>query len=176
MKCNKKKAFLIVLMIALLLAGAVGGTVAYLKTQTGEIENVFQPAGVPSEVEETFNGTTKSNVVIRNNGNVDAYIRAAIVATWKDSSGNIYPKNPVAGEDYTIEINAVDWTNSEGFYYYIEAVDAGDATSNLINSCTPVQGKAPNGYSLNVEILGQAIQAEGMDANSAQDAFSKAVQ
>lgn len=174
MERNKKKAVLAVLMIALLLLGAVGGTLAYLAAQTGTVENVFEPAGVPSEVEETFDGTTKSNVVIRNNGNVSAYIRAAIVVTWKNEAGQIYPKNPEKGTDYSIDINTMDWAEKDGFYYYKDAVDADKSTSSLINSCSPVANKAPEGYFLNVEILGQAIQAEGMGATSAQEAWTKA--
>lgn len=173
MKRNKKNTVLAVLMIALLLLGAVGGTLAYLKTQTDTVTNVFEPAKVPSEVEENFDGSTKSNVTIRNNGNVPAYIRADIVVTWKDSDGNIYPKNPVAGTDYTISLGS-DWEEVGGFYYYKNTVEAGKTTTNLIVSCSPVEGKAPDGYSLNVEILGQAIQAEGMGATSAQDAWTKA--
>ena len=173
MKRNKRIAILTVLIIALLLLGGVGGTLAYLHTKSGPVENVFEPAEVPSEVEESFDGSTKSDVVIRNNGNVPAYIRAAIVVTWKDASGNIYPKTPVAGTDYTIDINTANWSQIGGFYYYNGTVAAGGITSNLINSCSP-KGTAPTGYSLNVEILGQAIQAEGMDAANAQQAWKNA--
>ena len=175
MNRSKKQAVLAVLMIVLLLVGAVGGTLAYLAAQTGTVENVFEPAGVPSEVEETFDGTTKSNVVIRNNGNVSAYIRAAIVVTWKDAQGNIYPKSPADGE-YNLTIGS-DWEMVGNYYYYNGTVAAGGTTTNLIVSCAPVAGKAPSGYSLNVEIIGQAIQAEGITgATNAKDAWTKAAQ
>ena len=113
-------------------------------------------------------------MVIRNKGNVAAYIRAAIVVTWKNEAGQIYPKNPEKGTDYSIDINTMDWTKNDGFYYYNKTVDAGKTTSYLIKSCSPVANKAPEGYFLNVEILGQAIQAEGMGATSAQEAWTKA--
>ena len=175
MKCNKKQAILAVLMIALLLLGAVGGTMAYLMAQDGPIVNEFKPAEVPSEVEESLNGSTKSNVVIRNNGNVSAYIRAAIVVTWKDDSGNIYHQNPVEEDDYIIYINTADWTKQGTYYYHNAKVPAGDVTKVLINSCTPVAAKAPAGYFLNVEIIGQAIQAEGITGKTGPlDAWTKA--
>jgi len=177
MKRNKKKAVLVVLMIALLLLGAVGGTVAYLMMQTGTVENVFQPAQVPSEVEETFSNNVKRDVKIRNNGNVNAYIRAAIIVTWKDANGNIYPGKPEKELDYIISIGSYWDEGSDGFYYYNEKVPAGATTKNLINSCSPKEDRAPEGYSLNVEILGQAIQAEGITgATSALNAWEKAAQ
>lgn len=177
MERNKKQAVLAVLMIALLLLGAVGGTLAYLKTQTSEIKNEFQPAGVPSEVMEKLENDVKTNVRIKNNGNVKAYVRAAIVVTWKDAEGDIYPGTPVVGDDYTISINTDEWTEKGGYYYYKGIVDPDGGESDvLIDSCSPVDNRAPSGYFLNVEILGQAIQAEGMGATGAVDAWQKALQ
>lgn len=171
---NKRKAILIVLMIAVLLIGAIGGTVAFLAMKTDPVENVFQPAQVPSEVEESFNGSTKEDVVIRNNGNVPAFIRAAIVVTWKDSSGNIYPVAPVKNVDYVMDIGS-DWTPSGDYYYYDDKVAAGNTTTDLIKSCHVKDGAAvPTGYALNVVILGQAIQAQGMGVTTAQAAFAAA--
>ena len=163
---NKTKTLWIVLSIALLLTVSVGGTLAYLSTQTSEVENTFEPSEVKCKVDESFNGTVKSKVSIQNTGNTDAYIRAAIVVTWKDAvNGNVYPEMPKAGEDYTITIkDAADdnWTKGgDGFWYYEKAVAPGESTDVLIESCAPVANETPAGYGLNVEILAQAIQAEG---------------
>ena len=169
------RAVLIVLMTALLLFGAVGGTMAYLQTQTEEVKNTFEPTAVPSEVEETLSGNVKTDVKIRNNGNISAYIRAAIVVTWKNAEGMIYPQNPIKNTDYEISIGS-GWTEKDGYYYYNASVEAGGTTDNLIETCKPLEGKAPDGYFLNVEILGQAIQAEGMGntVTNAQTAFAAA--
>ena len=53
----------------------------------------------------TYRGSSKTNVTITNTGNTDAFIRAAIIGQWLDSSGN-----PVFGfTDYTIgNVNLVD--------------------------------------------------------------------
>ena len=182
MNRSKKQAVLAVLMIVLLLVGAVGGTLAYLKTQTSEVKNVFQPAGVPSEVVETLENNVKTNVQIKNNGNVPAYIRAAIVVTWKDAKGRIAPETPVeksednSNGDYTMSIGG-KWTKaSDGFYYYKKAVPAGGMTDVLITECKLAEGAtAPDGYYLNVEILGQAIQSEGITGMAGvSDAWTQA--
>ena len=177
-KMKKTKRILLLALVVAILACGVGGTIAYLITNTGSVVNTFQPAHVTSSVNEPEwrdGNTTKSNVTITNNGNVSAYIRAAIVITWKDAYGKTMPAQPVAVTDYTLSINAADWTQEEdGYYYYKEAVAAGGTTSNLINSCSPIYTNYTDGRQLCVEVIGSAIQAEGMGATSAHDAFSKA--
>ena len=175
-KMKKTKRILLLALVVAILACGVGGTIAYLITNTGSVVNTFPPAYVTSQVNEDFNngGTTKSNVTITNTGNVSAYIRAAIVITWQDADDNTMPAQPVAGKDYTLSINAADWTQEDGYYFYKEAVAAGGTTSNLINSCSPIYTNYTDGRKLCVEVIGSAIQAEGMGATSAQDAFSKA--
>ena len=48
--------------------------------------------------------TEKKNVTVTNTGNVDAFIRAAIIVTWKDSAGNIAATVPVEGYDYNLKL------------------------------------------------------------------------
>ena len=157
----------------LILVCGVGSTLAYLATQTGQVQNTFEPAYVTSKVNETFNNLVKSNVTITNTGNVSAYIRAAIVVTWKDAAGNTMPQVPGKG-DYTLNIGP-DWTRGrdDGYYYYNAVVAADASTTNLIVECEPTK-PYDDGRKLCVEVIGSAIQAEGMGATSAQDAFNKA--
>ena len=64
------------------------------------------------------------------------------------------------------------WTKDGDFYYYNAKVPAGTSTGNLITSCSPkVKGPA-DGYTLHVEILAQAVQADGISAGSATEAFN----
>ena len=158
---NKRKSRVLLSSLVIALMFVVGVTTAYLMTNTNSITNTFQPAQVACAVEETFDRTTKENVKIKNTGNTEAYIRAAVVVTWKDGeNGNVYGSAPVAGEDYKIIINSGDWNMaSDGYYYYKSPVASGGETGVLISSCTAVQGKAPVGYGLNVEILCTAIQS-----------------
>ena len=91
-RMTNKRAFLAVAMIVLLLTASVGGTAAFLTDGTDEVANVFTPADVTSEVVEPYwqdGNIVKSNVTIRNTGNIDVYMRAAIVVTWQDANGNV---------------------------------------------------------------------------------------
>ena len=169
MRKFSKKTVALMVSIALLLCVSIGTTLAYLIDVTGEVENTFTPSSVTTQVVETFDGTTKSNVSIKNTGNTDASIRAAVVVTWQDSAGNVYGQEPVAGTDYTISINTSAQTDpvgqwelkSDGFYYWSNSVASGANTGILVTSCTMI-GTAPEGYTLCVEILGSGIQAEGI--------------
>lgn len=179
---NKTKTLWIVLSIALLLTVSVGSTLAYLITSSEDVENTFTPSYVTCEIKEDFKDNVKSNVKIQNTGNIDAYIRAAVVVTWKDKDGNVYGGGkPEAGmdKDYTISYNEQDWTYNEtdGFWYcnsVISPDEPNNKTPDLIETCSPVAGKAPVGYALNVEILAQAIQKDGIGADDAQTAFANA--
>ena len=174
MKHMKRKALLLAVCAALLLTAAIGGTTAFIVANTNQVRNEFTPGAVPIGVEESFVNDVKENVQIRNKGNVPAFIRAKVVATWKDSSGYV-SGTPVKAEDYTIEYNQTDWVKGEdGFWYYNKSVSMGDVTNPLITRCTKA-GTAPAGYDLSIEILAESIQAEGMGAADAQDAFDKAL-
>lgn len=150
-----------VLALVLILGAAVGGTLAYLVTQTNSLTNTFEPSHVSCAIEETFNGTTKSDVIVQNTGDIDAYIRAKVVITWKDNDGNVYAAAPEENRDYTISYNESDWTENGGYWYYNSAVTPEKSTNNLINTCAlTANSAAPAGYALSVEILAEAIQAE----------------
>ena len=174
----KKSHILLVSLLALVIFG-VGATAAFMMDSTAAIENVFEPTAVRVAVEETFENNVKSNVSVKNagteaTGEVPAYIRAKIVVTWKDNSGNVYGQAPTQ-KDYEMTLNTGKWTYADGYYYYQGIVDAGDTTAVLITECKEsADSSRPEGYHLSVEILAQGIQAEGMGVSSAQAAFAKA--
>ena len=146
---TKKPVALVAILV--LLCCAVAGTVAYLVTSTGPVPNTFTPASVTTEVVEEFNGTTKSNVRIKNTGNIDAYIRVAVVANWIDKDGNVYGgATPVAGKDYTLTPKTGENENwfqgSDGYYYCKTAIESGSETPVLIESCAKTTGaEVPEG-------------------------------
>lgn len=175
---GKKAACLLVSLVLLLMVGIVG-TAAYLIDHTETVVNTFEAAEIPPVVVENFDGTTKSEVKIMNNGNVDAYIRVSVVFTWRDANGNVYGEMPVENTtanpdgDYVITWSGLEtnggWiAGSDGFYYYVGSDDPKVApleqTSELFTKCEPVEGAAPDGYSLSVEILAQTIQADPDEA------------
>ena len=173
MKKINKKTLALLIAAALLLTITVSGTVAYLVDSTGAVKNVFEPGKVPPLIQEDFTqgAILKQNVTIKNDGNVDSYIRAMIIVTWQDTNGNVYPKLPDEGTDYTTDYGT-GWTQEGNYWYYGARVPAKERTSNLIDKIEPVNGKEPaDGYTLHVEILAQAVQADGIGVNSATAAF-----
>ena len=158
--------------LLVLLCCTVAGTLAYLVDKTPEVKNTFEPAKVTTAVDEKFDGTTKSEVKIKNTGNIPAYIRAAVIINWADANGNVYGGGtPVASTeevtgDYTISYNTDgSWKQIGDYWYYTEPVAADSLTEKaLIESCTPVAGKAPEGYNLQVTILADGIQSEPLTA------------
>ena len=174
MKLNRKKGILLLAAAMLILVCGVGSTLAYLATQTGQVQNTFEPAYVRSSViEQGWNdgNLVKSNVTIKNTGNVSAYIRAAIVVTWKDAEGRTMPQVP-GTDDYEMATGS-EWTKVGDYYYYNKSVAADASTTNLIVTCKPTK-HYDDGRKLCVEVIGSAIQSEGMGATSAKDAFDKA--
>lgn len=172
-KANKRKKKISAVAICLLLTAvmAVGGTLAWLIDTSTTVTNTFKPAEVGNYVNETFDGTTKTNVTIKNNINnnekdpeiVDAYIRATVAVTWQDGNGNMLLASP---NDYSL-VYAKDtgWISaSDEFWYYTSKVAPDGETGVFISSCssntTVAEAMAAKGYYLHVEILSQSVQAE----------------
>ena len=159
---NKKLILLISIVAILILALTAGTTLAWLKASSGPVVNTFEPARVTSQVEESIKDGVKSDVRIKNTSNIDAYIRATVVINWVDDKGNVAAQKPIKDTDYTIEYNLSNdgwWQGNDGYYYYSSAVASDHLTNELIKECKAVAGKAPEGYSLSVEIIADAIQS-----------------
>lgn len=166
---NKAKKIGLLTSLLVLATVAVGGTLAYLIDTTDAVVNTFEPTSVPIEVVEEFDGKTKKDVQIRNNGNIPAYIRATYVVNWADEEGNILGTPPVKDEDYTIVLNEDDWIecDDDGYYYHKKPVAANGKTEVFIKTCslaTDESGETvpvtpPEGYYLRVDVLAQSVQS-----------------
>lgn len=192
MKLFTNKKLVIITATVLLLAVAVGTTLAFVFTKTDPVENTFTPSKVAcavvengSETENTGNivytGDVKTNVMIKNTGDTDAYIRVAVVVTWKNKDGTkVWAQTPVA-TDYTVNYDLTNgWEKgSDGYYYYKAAVNPNALTNVLITNATqnvtgPV-GSDGTQYYLSIEIVASAIQATGISGvTNAQDAWARA--
>lgn len=167
---NKNYIYVLVAVVAVIIAGTAGATLAYLSHQSG-LTNQFQIAKVSTEIIETFENDVKSDVSVKNTGDVPAYIRASIIIGWQDEKGNPVFGTPETGKDYEIQLNqefASDtdggkWVlANDGYYYYTMPVAGQDETAILINKCEDIKfgdHKAAGKY-LVVDIAAQSIQAE----------------
>lgn len=165
---KRGKAASLVIAAVLVVAAAVGGTLAFLAQTTDDIENEFKVAQVPNEIVENFDGSKKTDVKVKNiSGQGEpAYVRAVVTVNWVNDAGDVFAyETPVEGTDYTITWTMSGWQKgSDGYYYYSTPVADGAETGVLFTDCDYV-ANAPEGYTLLVEIAAQSIQADGVDGD-----------
>lgn len=155
------KPLAIISVIAVTVIFAVGGSLAWLHSETNEIANTLNKVKVSCEVDESFVNGIKSDVKIKNTGDIDAFIRVSLVYSWQDEDGNIVAL-PSSIEDFDIDINSTDWfMASDGYYYFKSRVPSQGLTENLINSATvnTLSDGYKAGYNMNLQIICEAIQA-----------------
>ncbi len=115
----------------------------------------------PSYMAFVSNGDNQEKAVKIKNLNTDgravpAYIRARVVATWRDATGN----GIGAPANITLSGTNSNWELEEGCYYYKLPVAPGDSTEYLMQSVT-LNSDVPAGAHLEVQVLADAVQAEG---------------
>ena len=158
---------------AAVLVGAValvGLVIAALRDTTSPVDNNLDPAVVTCNVNETFDGHTKSGVSVENTGNVPAYIRVKVLINWTDADD--YEAWFTGSADYgysTSLASPLNWTNAngssaidDGYWYYNGIVQPGDSTDVLIASITENLSAAVAAdprYHLKVTVLAEALQA-----------------
>lgn len=163
-KINKHKIKIVLLISAafLLVSAGVLVSTAWL-IDFKSVTNTFQPGYVASEVVETYNGTTKSNVSIKNVSNIDTYIRVALVPIWRNPDGSGTDLPAIAGTKYTIVFSASsDWVlGNDGFYYCKSPIAPGANTPVFINSVVPTTFATGDyaGKQFELTIISSAIQA-----------------
>ena len=162
---TKKPVALVALLV--LLCCTVAGTLAYLVTNTDPVTNTFTPAEVKTEVTESFvkgedGKLAKSNVQIKNNGNIDAYIRVAVVANWANSAGDVYGGAvPEEKTNYSELKLKTGWIKgADGYYYYTHPVAPKESTTAIFEDITQLTDDPAEGYGLQITILADGIQSE----------------
>ena len=160
-RTRKKKVNVAVIAVLFLciIAGTVGGVYAYLTAKTDPISNEFVPAKVSCLVEEDFAEGVKSNVKVRNTGNIDAYIRAVVVATFVSEDGKVLATAPKESVDYFIQWGTDGWTQGQdGYWYHTKPVKPEETTVTLIESAYELS--VPDGYRLHLQILATGVQSD----------------
>ncbi len=146
-----------------------GGTMAYLKLSGGSTDNTFTAASSSApQITEKFDQQEKTNVQVHvGDTGYSVYVRAAVVVTWKDASGNVLAERPsLAKGEYSIDWNLTDWfLGDDGFYYYRKPVESNASTDILIKNCKPLKPAPKEGFTLDVVIAAQTIQAAGTTDN-----------
>lgn len=167
MQKNLKKWIIAVAAVAA--AAAMGVTLAFM-FQKAQTVSTFTKAVVScsvhekmddTEVSDTFaGGNEKSDIRVKNTGNVKAYLRVRLVSFFVDADGNVsgaapsvYPEMVlnggwIAGEDHT--------------YYYTEPVEPNEFTPVMCEPFALSKKVMHDGETLYqvVEVFAEACQAE----------------
>lgn len=146
-----RKKYFLFLLAAVLVLGAVGGTLGYYKNNAGVTNRIStKESGVT--LREVFNpadhwlpGETKEKKVsFSNSGDVPQVIRFQYTGKWSDSSGTPLPEPAVPPT-----VNLADtgnWEEIDGWYYYKKVLQPNDVTANVIKSVTFDKSLTNGGY------------------------------
>ena len=147
-----------VIATVLLLALAIGGTLAWLSTKDAPIQNKFLPTKVTCEVMETFNGSTgvKSNVNVKNTGTINAFIRVKLV-TYRTNDQGQHIGGTASLPNFTL---GKGWVKYGDYYYYTLPVAPKEKPeADLISSITLESYTDVDGGHQAIDVMAEAIQS-----------------
>lgn len=159
---RRGRATAMLLATVMLFALAVGGTIAWLIDKDSPLVNTFDPSKVTCEVQEKFDGKVKSDVNVKNTGDIYAFIRVKLV-TYRTNDQGQHIGGTAALPQFTLGAN---WVEYNGYYYYTLPVapNAKPAT-NLISSITLTDSYTDaDGGKQAVDVMAEAIQSVPEDA------------
>lgn len=145
--------------VLLMLVLVIGGTLAWLSTQTEKIENTFTATYVPNTPEEEYENNVKRSIVVKNDGNIDVYVRVKLV-TYRVNDKS----EPIGGTAEIPEFRLGErWVEYNGYYYYTTPVAPNGKTGNLIadaNSGIELQEYTDaDGGKQVIEVISESIQS-----------------
>lgn len=170
---NLKKCTLALALVLLILV-PIGGTLAFLMDTTQQVVNEFDPNTVPVDIVEDFENDVKENVKIQNKSEIKVYVRVDLIPTWQDKDGNVVgvsaslsDLNITWGDGF-----ATNWKQGQdGFYYYLMPLEPNDDDPDTVTDITTAlikeaTVKTENGYKMNLQVITQSIQAEGINSTT----------
>lgn len=159
---RKGRLTAMIVSVVLILALAIGGTIAWMSTKTDSVVNTFNPSRVTCEVKEGFDGKVKTDVNVQNTGDIPAFIRVKLV---------VYRTNDVGQHIGGVsEVPAFtlgkDWAKCGDYYYYTYPVAPGATpAANLAEAIELVKDYADKDYAdadgghQSIDVIAEAIQA-----------------
>ena len=119
----------------------------------------LKPTTVDVEITDKVEGKKKSEVVTKNTGNKDAYLRVVIVGNWVNNSGQIVaPWDDSQGTFVGLGGNGEWAEGDDGFWYYKHAVAPGEAPAVPIFTSYTAPSTLPEGATkLIMDISVQAV-------------------
>lgn len=179
---SKRVKRLLIVLIILTTAAAVGVTLAFMFKKT-EKTNIFVAGQVACAVREKMDGadvtgnsaigSEKSEIRVENTGNIKAFIRIKLISYYADADGNI--AGTASSEFPTLTLKN-GWIAGENHtYYYPYPVDSGAMTEILCDPVTLGQAQLADETAVYqvLEVFAEAVQADPITA--VQDAWGVSV-
>ncbi len=170
---QKRLRWICLLLAATLALSGIGVTLAFM-FRRAEQSSSLKAAAVSCELSEEFNGSVKSNIRVKNTGNIPAFIRIRVVSYWVKEDGSVvgYPA------EYPTLALLNGWlkSSSDEVYYYPTPVAPGQQTEVLCQPfalSTTANGERDTLYQV-VTLLAEAIQAS--PDNAAESAWGITVE
>lgn len=166
---RKKLKIWLIALVALAATAAVGVTLAFMFRKANAV-NIFTPAEVACAVHEKLdgadvtgspaNGNEKSDIRVRNTGNVKEYLRVRIVSYFVDTDGNVSGSYPSEFPDLALNDGWI--AGGDHTYYYTKPVDPSGYTPSLCQPFTLIQKTTQDAKTVyqTIEVFAEAIQAE----------------
>lgn len=151
-KRRTSRAVLVAVVMIFSLTAGMKSTFAWLIDEEKPLQNTFEPVQVSCQIEEQFENNEKQAVKVKNTGEADAYIRIAVSSNYIDESGAI-----IEPANAALSLNKTWFKAADGFYYYQNAVKAGEFTDILF------EGSITNDEGLQMVVLAEALQAQGAE-------------
>lgn len=141
--------FFVLVLLAVVVMYAAEGSLAWFGASDERVGSV--DAGfVRTEV------VTGSVAQVCNKGNTPAFIRIALVPNWW--LGESISGKPVRDSDYILTVDASDWFEADGYWYYRFALPAGGTTTELVSEFAMLGD--PESMNFEMEVLCSGVQAE----------------
>lgn len=159
---GSKKPLTLFVALVLLLTLTVGGSLAWLVSDD-HVTNSMEPGQVPITINETVSNNVKSDVYVTNTGNIQAFIRVAIIANAVDENGDI-----IVDTAPTYSVDSSKWTPIGDYYYYNGIVEPnGGKTAHLFTDDVSFDGGEINILAESIQVLGGVTG----DGNASLDAW-----
>lgn len=160
---SKRIRLWLIAALALCAAAAVGVTLSFM-FKKAEKTNTFVPAEVTCKVEESLFSGVKSDVCVKNTGNVAAYLRIRLVSYYVYDNGSIAGR--VSSEYPALTLQNGWISGADHTYYYPTPVEPGAETGILCDPITLGTVELADGTTVYqvLEVFAEAIQAEPVRA------------
>ena len=170
-----QKALIIALVTLIVISVGTVGTLAYIHSKAGAIENKFVPGSIDGQINETIEGAVKKDVKVKNTGKSPAYVRVALVVEAFDAENNLVAMPNLTLDD-AFDVTGLDsntaWVKgNDGYYYHKAIVEPTASTTALFASATvdsTFKSTLPAGVNVSLTVVAELIQK-----NAVEEAWGK---